>query len=86
MQQMYDNGYRDIVNVDVSRCTGNINIRELMSQYSKALIDQMKQRHASRPGMEWLEMDVLDLKLEEEFDLVIDKGKVVRLLPFPHNR
>lgn len=35
----------------------------------------MKERHISRVGMEWLEMDVLELQFEEEFDLVIDKGE-----------
>jgi hypothetical protein len=38
----------------------------------------MRERHSSREGMTWLEMDVLDLKLEEEFDLVIDKGAMVQ--------
>lgn len=40
------------------------------------VIEQMTHRHQDRKGMEWLEMDVLDLKFgEEEFDLIIDKGK-----------
>jgi ubiquinone/menaquinone biosynthesis C-methylase UbiE len=35
----------------------------------------MKERHVSREKMQWLEMDILDLKFEDEsFDLVIDKG------------
>jgi hypothetical protein len=35
----------------------------------------MKERHISREKMQWLEMDILDLKFEDEsFDLVIDKG------------
>jgi ubiquinone/menaquinone biosynthesis C-methylase UbiE len=46
-------------------------------KYSKAVIDQMREKHSSREGMEWLEMDVLDLQYkEEEFDLVIDKGEL----------
>lgn len=46
-------------------------------QYSAALIAQMKEKHASRPEMTWLEMDVLDLQFgEEEFDLVVDKGQL----------
>lgn len=36
----------------------------------------MKARHTSRPEMTWLEMDVLDLKFGEEFDLVVDKGEL----------
>ncbi len=50
-------------------------------QYSKAVIEQMKARHsASRPEMTWLEMDVLDMKFEDEpFDLVIDKGECISL-------
>jgi len=48
-------------------------------QYSAALIAQMKEKHASRPEMTWLEMDVLDLQFgEEEFDLVVDKGQSTR--------
>ena len=52
------------------------NLTELhSSQYSSAVITQMKERHASRPEMQWIEMDVLDLQYgEEEFDLVVDKG------------
>ena len=35
----------------------------------------MKQRHLSRPEMQWVEMDVLNLNFEKQtFDLVIDKG------------
>jgi ubiquinone/menaquinone biosynthesis C-methylase UbiE len=35
----------------------------------------MKERHTSREKMEWLEMDILDMSLEDEsFDLAIDKG------------
>ena len=48
-------------------------------QYSAALIAQMREKHASRPEMTWLEMDVLDLQFgEEEFDLVVDKGLSAR--------
>lgn len=39
----------------------------------------MKEKHASREGMTWVEMDVLDLKYDEgEFDLVLDKGRTPR--------
>ncbi|OCF37401.1 hypothetical protein I316_00522 [Kwoniella heveanensis BCC8398] len=62
---LYDAGWTNIVNLD----------------YSKIVIDQMKERHTSRPLMEWHEMDVLDLKYgEEEFDLVVDKGTMDAML------
>jgi len=35
----------------------------------------MAERHSeARPGMEWVVMDILDLKFGEEFDIVVDKG------------
>ena len=44
-------------------------------QYSKRVIEDMKERHTSRERMQWLEMDILDLRFEDgSFDLVIDKG------------
>ncbi|WVQ97977.1 hypothetical protein IAU59_005097 [Kwoniella sp. CBS 9459] len=62
---LYDAGWTNIVNLD----------------YSKIVIDQMKERHTSRPLMEWHEMDVLDLKYgEDEFDLVVDKGTMDAML------
>lgn len=34
----------------------------------------------SREKMQWLKMDILDLKFEDEsFDLVIDKGKHISM-------
>lgn len=38
----------------------------------------MQSRHeGERPGMSWLEMDVLDLQFGEgEFDLLVDKGQL----------
>ncbi|KAJ7717115.1 S-adenosyl-L-methionine-dependent methyltransferase [Mycena maculata] len=59
-QDMYDDGYTNIVNTD----------------YSSVVIEQMRGRHAEvRPGMEWLEMDVRDLKFaDQSFDVAIDKG------------
>ncbi|WVR04582.1 hypothetical protein IAU60_001590 [Kwoniella sp. DSM 27419] len=62
---LYDNGWTNIVNLD----------------YSKVVIDQMRERHVSRPLMEWREMDVLDLQYQdEEFDLVVDKGTMDAML------
>jgi len=59
-QDMYDDGYRNIVNVD----------------YSAVLIEQMRKRHGQvRPEMEWHEMDVRNLSFQaESFDVAIDKG------------
>ncbi|KAF8967722.1 S-adenosyl-L-methionine-dependent methyltransferase [Flammula alnicola] len=59
-EDMWGDGYRNIVNTD----------------YSKILIDQMKKRHSLlRPEMEWHEMDVRSLVFEDEtFDVAIDKG------------
>lgn len=59
-EDMYDDGYKNIVNID----------------YSDILIEQMRKKHGeARPEMEWLEMDVRDLKFEDgTFDVAIDKG------------
>ncbi|KAF7316464.1 Methyltransf-25 domain-containing protein [Mycena indigotica] len=59
-QDMYDDGYKNIVNVD----------------YSGVVVEQMRARHAEkRPELEWLEMDVRDLKFPDaSFDVAIDKG------------
>ncbi|KAF5316829.1 hypothetical protein D9619_006317 [Psilocybe cf. subviscida] len=59
-EDMYEDGYRNIVNTD----------------YSGVLIDQMKHKHSEkRPEMEWHEMDVRHLAFEDEsFDVAIDKG------------
>ncbi|KAI0794493.1 S-adenosyl-L-methionine-dependent methyltransferase [Fomes fomentarius] len=59
-QDMYDDGYKNIVNTD----------------YSSVLIEKMRHKHEeSAPEMEWLEMDIRDLKFEDgSFDVAIDKG------------
>ncbi|KAI0047848.1 S-adenosyl-L-methionine-dependent methyltransferase [Auriscalpium vulgare] len=59
-EDMYDDGYKNIVNID----------------YSGVVIEQMRARHhESRPEMEWLEMDIRDLKFaSDSFDVAIDKG------------
>ncbi|KAF5362401.1 hypothetical protein D9756_002231 [Leucocoprinus leucothites] len=60
-EDMWEDGYRNIVNTD----------------YSGVLVEKMKQRHGQvRPEMEWHEMDVRDLKFGDgTFDVAIDKGK-----------
>ncbi|KAI9062509.1 S-adenosyl-L-methionine-dependent methyltransferase [Trametes sanguinea] len=59
-QDMYDDGYKNIVNTD----------------YSGILIEKMRHKHEhSRPEMEWHEMDIRDLKFDDDsFDVAIDKG------------
>ncbi|KAI0629369.1 S-adenosyl-L-methionine-dependent methyltransferase [Trametes polyzona] len=59
-QDMYDDGYKKIVNTD----------------YSGILIEKMRHKHEqSRPEMEWHEMDIRDLKFDDDsFDIAIDKG------------
>ncbi|KAH7872935.1 S-adenosyl-L-methionine-dependent methyltransferase [Lentinula edodes] len=59
-EDMYDDGYHNIVNTD----------------YSSIIVEKMKQRHGdARPQMEWHEMDVRDLKFDDSsFDVAIDKG------------
>ncbi|KAJ9104978.1 hypothetical protein QFC20_004417 [Naganishia adeliensis] len=63
---MYDAGYHNVVNID----------------YSATLIEQMIARHAEkRPDMQWLEMDIRDLKFNEgDFDVVLDKGTMDAML------
>ncbi|KAI0060635.1 S-adenosyl-L-methionine-dependent methyltransferase [Artomyces pyxidatus] len=59
-QDMYDDGYKNIVNID----------------YSSVVVDQMRARHQSaRPEMKWYEMDIRKLEFEaDSFDVAIDKG------------
>ncbi|RPD59094.1 S-adenosyl-L-methionine-dependent methyltransferase [Lentinus tigrinus ALCF2SS1-7] len=59
-QDMYDDGYKNIVNID----------------YSGILIEKMRHKHGqTAPEMEWHEMDIRDLKFEtDSFDVAIDKG------------
>ncbi|KAG7443556.1 S-adenosyl-L-methionine-dependent methyltransferase [Guyanagaster necrorhizus] len=59
-EDMYDDGYKNIVNVD----------------YSSVVIEQMRRRHrVDRPGMKWRVMDVRELEFgDDHFDVAIDKG------------
>lgn len=64
-QDMYDYGYKNLVNIDISG----------------VVIDQMKKRNKDRILMTWLEMDALDLDLEEDsYDMVIDKSTLDAVL------
>lgn len=51
-------------------------------QYSSVVIEQMRERYReSRPSMEWHEMDVRSLRLDDSLiDVAIDKG--IELLDF----
>ncbi|CAJ1333342.1 unnamed protein product [Effrenium voratum] len=58
-EEMYDDGYHNIVNIDCS----------------SVVIALMKERNASRPSMAWQEMDALEMTFEENsFDLILDKS------------
>jgi len=59
-EEMWDDGYNNIVNID----------------YSSVVIEQMRQRHKPvRPEMEWHEMDVRSLSFNADtFDVALDKG------------
>ncbi|TFK39915.1 S-adenosyl-L-methionine-dependent methyltransferase [Crucibulum laeve] len=59
-EEMWEDGYKNIVNTD----------------YSNVVIEQMRLRHKERrPEMEWHEMDVRNLTFEDNsFDVAIDKG------------
>lgn len=64
-QDMWDDGYSQIVNVD----------------YSSILIERMKQQHETlRSSMQWIVGDVKALPLEDSsFDVAIDKGRPINL-------
>lgn len=59
-EKMYDSGYEDITNIDVS----------------EAVMDRMRNKHAeSKPKMTWLQMDASKLTFSDNaFDVTIDKG------------
>lgn len=59
-EQMYDDGYRTIVNIDISQ----------------TVIDQMKETYDKKgKKMEWVAMDATNMQFDSEvFDVVLDKG------------
>ena len=65
-EKMYDDGYTNIINIDISH----------------TVIKYMKERNKNREGMEWLVMDVMDMKSipDNSIDLVIDKSTIDALL------
>ncbi|KAH9973559.1 S-adenosyl-L-methionine-dependent methyltransferase [Lactifluus volemus] len=57
-EDMYDDGYKNIVNID----------------YSPVVIERMHARNHNRPEMQWLVMDVRNLKFEDaSFDVALTK-------------
>nr|XP_034978267.1 eEF1A lysine and N-terminal methyltransferase isoform X2 [Zootoca vivipara] len=66
-EQLYDEGYQDITNVDIS----------------EVVIKQMQKRSAHlRPKMTYIVMDVLQMDFpDEHFQVVLDKGTLDALLP-----
>jgi ubiquinone/menaquinone biosynthesis C-methylase UbiE len=64
-ENMYDDGYHNIVNIDISQ----------------VVIDQMQARNSTREGMSFLLMDVRKLEFPDNtFDLAIDKSTIDALL------
>ncbi|XP_048665995.1 eEF1A lysine and N-terminal methyltransferase isoform X3 [Marmota marmota marmota] len=65
-EQLYDVGYQDIVNIDIS----------------EAVIKQMKERNASRrPQMSFLKMDMTQMEFPDaSFQVVLDKGTLDAVL------
>ncbi|XP_071479197.1 EEF1A lysine methyltransferase 4-like [Diadema antillarum] len=63
--EMYRDGYQNIVNVD----------------FSSVCIDNMREKHKDYAGMEWLVMDITDLKFpDSSFNVVIEKGTLDALV------
>ncbi|KAF0876922.1 MET13 protein, partial [Crocuta crocuta] len=65
-EQLYDMGYQDIVNIDIS----------------EVVIKQMKERNAShRPQMSFLKMDMTQMEFADaSFQVVLDKGTLDAVL------
>lgn len=64
-QEMYDDGYEHITNIDIS----------------PVVIEDMKERNKDRPNMTWEVMDVMNMTYDDEtFDIAIDKSTIDALL------
>ena len=64
-EEMYDDGYQNIHNMDIST----------------VVIEQMVKRNTERPEMKWEVMDVWDMAYEDDyFDIAIDKSTIDALL------
>lgn len=64
-QDMYDDGYKNIHNIDIS----------------SVVIDNMRERNLERSEMTWEVMDVTNMSYQDEtFDIAIDKSTIDALL------
>jgi SAM-dependent methyltransferase len=64
-QEMYDDGYEHITNMDIS----------------PVVIEDMKERNLDRQNMVWEVMDVMNMEYKDEsFDIAIDKSTIDALL------
>jgi len=64
-EDMFEDGYTSITNVDVSR----------------VVVDQMMERYRDKPTLQWQQMNVCSLDFPDEtFDVVVDKGTMDSLL------
>jgi len=63
---LYNDGYRNIVNMD----------------YSSVVISAMQRRHKALQGVEWVVVDAMDMSefLPASFDVVLEKGTLDALL------
>ena len=70
-EDMYDEGYNDITNCDIS----------------KVVIESMKKRNlVGRPEMKWDVMDIRKMEYEDNtFDLVIDKSTIDAVMCGEHS-
>lgn len=64
-EEMYNAGYENITNIDIS----------------EVWINEMKERNADKPSMTWEVMDVMNMRFsDEEFDIAIDKSTIDALM------
>mmetsp|Transcript_12368 Transcript_12368/g.24539 ORF Transcript_12368/g.24539 Transcript_12368/m.24539 type:complete len:209 (+) Transcript_12368:39-665(+) len=64
-EEMYDDGYTTVANVDISR----------------VVIDQMLDKYRDKPTMTWQQMNMCALEFpDESFDAVVDKGTLDSIL------
>lgn len=58
---MYNDNYKNITNID----------------YSGVIIETMKEKCKHLSKMKWLEMDINDLKFDENFECILEKGNIL---------